>query len=343
MGGGLALVPELAAATRYAAICVGSAQVASVVLKKGKDSGQVLVVGCDSSSSSSSSYNTGGLDLAGEGGVGRNKTYVPEPKPFMEVFNPRTALLVLGRNLTSRLALWMNELQENLNEAVEREEESEEEEGLDVDVPPFRPVVSKALVGVAMDYAVLILKRTFEILASTLVEPKLACKLLKDFHDSAKRKRLKYFFDSDLSLKVRVVTGATRVRKCARTAARGAFLGFLAELTINEVVVIYRTAKLAKDEDNTYSESLCEKEGRYYTDSLDYFQRHTLSNFVRVSSRFVFASVGVGVGSLISINEPKVLPAAFGKLGTVLGFAAGNFLGGKLVDVFLLEETTTGF
>ena len=61
------------------------------------------------------------------------------------------------------------------------------------------------------------------------------------------------------------------------------------------------------------------------------------SNFARVSCRLVFASVGVGFGSLITVAEPKVLPQAVGKLGTVLGFAVGDFCGGKIADYLLSQ------
>ena len=50
-----------------------------------------------------------------------------------------------------------------------------------------------------------------------------------------------------------------------------------------------------------------------------------------MSVRLVSASIGVGLGSLVAIGEPKLWPTA-GKVGTIVGFAIGDYAGGKLVD-----------
>ena len=119
-----------------------------------------------------------------------------------------------------------------------------EEEMMDVEVPPFRPVMAKAARGSVRDYAVLLLKRGMEIFASAFLDPHAACKLLKDHHASARRKRLRYFFDHRQPLRLRVQVGLYRVKRSSQTAARSALLGFLAELCVNEVLVIYRTVQV---------------------------------------------------------------------------------------------------
>ena len=176
------------------------------------------------------------------------KVYSPQPEPLVSVFRPRTLLVVLGRNFMSGLVPWMNELQDNINEAAEESagegSDDGEEEMMDVEVPPFRPVMAKAARGSVRDYAVLLLKRGMEIFASAFLDPHAACKLLKDHHASARRKRLRYFFDHRQPLRLRVQVGLYRVKRSSQTAARSALLGFLAELCVNEVLVIYRTVQV---------------------------------------------------------------------------------------------------
>ena len=65
--------------------------------------------------------------------------------------------------------------------------------------------------------------------------------------------------------------------------------------------------------------------------------RALVSHMSVALAMLVFASVGVGFGSLITVAEPKVLPQAVGKLGTVLGFAVGDFCGGKIADYLLSQ------
>ncbi|WZN63516.1 hypothetical protein HKI87_07g50650 [Chloropicon roscoffensis] len=335
---GLALIPDLASATRYAAICAGSAHAAkaAVSLKRGEG------VGSQGYLATASELDEALISMkTSNNNTIMKKVYSPQPEPLVSVFRPRTLLVVLGRNFMSGLVPWMNELQDNINEAAEESagegSDDGEEEMMDVEVPPFRPVMAKAARGSVRDYAVLLLKRGMEIFASAFLEPHAACKLLKDHHASARRKRLRYFFDHRQPLRLRVQVGLYRVKRSSQTAARSALLGFLAELCVNEVLVIYRTVQLSRDEDGTYADTIEEDEGKRFSDSLEYFQRQTASNFARVSCRLVFASVGVGFGSLITVAEPKVLPQAVGKLGTVLGFAVGDFCGGKIADYLLSQ------
>jgi len=315
---GLALAPELAQASRYAVICIASATAVQTTTRRDGGGGR-------------ESFLRVAFAAEEETSALSEKTYVPKPEPLLSVFKTRTLLMVAGRNLVSRLLPWMNELQENLNEAAESEDDGED---LELDVPPFKPVLRRAAQGSLRDYAVLFLKRIYEILASTSADPKLACKLLKDYHASAKRKRFKYFFQGSVADKVR--TGGLRVKKMTYTTARSACLGYLSEMTINQVLIVYKTALFARNGD-FYAERVCDEEDRNYDDFLDYFQHHTFLNMTRVGVRLVFASIGVGLGSLIYVSfEPKVLPAVT-KVGTVAGFALGDFCGGVLVDRFLIH------
>ena len=239
---GLALIPDLASATRYAAICAGSAQAAkaAVSLKRGSQGYLATASELDEALAS--------MKISNNNTIVKKKVYSPQPEPLVSVFRPRTLLVVLGRNFMSGLVPWMNELQDNINEAAEESagegSDDGEEEMMDVEVPPFRPVMAKAARGSVRDYAVLLLKRGMEIFASAFLEPHAACKLLKDHHASARRKRLRYFFDHRQPLRLRVQVGLYRVKRSSQTAAKSALLGFLAELCVNEVLVIYRTVQV---------------------------------------------------------------------------------------------------
>lgn len=59
--------------------------------------------------------------------------------------------------------------------------------------------------------------------------------------------------------------------------------------------------------------------------TINFIVQRSLLNVSNVSMRLVCASVGCGLGSLIA-GEPKFYP----KLGTVLGFTLGDFLGFSL-------------
>lgn len=241
---GLALIPDLASATRYAAICAGSAHAAkaAVSLKRGEGGSQGYLATASELDEALVSMKTSNNNTIVK------KVYSPQPEPLVSVFRPRTLLVVLGRNFMSGLVPWMNELQDNINEAAEESagegSDDGEEEMMDVEVPPFRPVMAKAARGSVRDYAVLLLKRGMEIFASAFLDPHAACKLLKDHHASARRKRLRYFFDHRQPLRLRAQVGLYRVKRSSQTAARSALLGFLAELCVNEVLVIYRTVQV---------------------------------------------------------------------------------------------------
>jgi len=255
-----------------------------------------------------------------------NKTYSATPEPLLSVFKLRTVVTVLGRNFVGVLIPWMNEFQGNLEESMEENEEWHyEDQDYDVEVPPFKPVLKKFGIRSFRDFSVLFLKRIYEILASSVVEPRLASKLLKDYHSSAIRKQVRFGFEG-LSLVRKLQVASSRVSRMTRTALRSACLGFLSEMTINEVVIVCRTIPSVRNDRDFEGEG--EYEGE---DALDYFQYHTFWNITRVSVRLVSASIGVGLGSLVAIGEPKLWPTA-GKVGTIVGFAIGDYAGGKLVD-----------
>ena len=221
--------------------------------------------------------------------------------------------------------VWMNKLQSDLAKLAEREEE--EDEQLDIEVPPFKPVLKKSVVGVGRDFSIQILRRIYEILACSVVEPKLGCKLLKNVHSSAIRKRLRYFF-AGVPLKQRLQIAGTNVQKMTLTCFRSSCLGYLAEMTVRELIILYRT---------WIWETINFEEDREYdgVSHLDYFQYHTFWNLVKISTRLSLTSLGVGLSSLMS-TQPEYWPAA-GKLPTMTGFMLGDLAGATLVTYLELK------
>ena len=219
----------------------------------------------------------------------------------------------------------MNQLQSDLAQLAEQEEE--EGEDLDIEVPPFKPVLRKTVVGIGRDLSIQILRRIYEILACSVVEPKLGCKLLKNVHLSAIRKRLRYFF-AGLPVKQKLQIAGNNVQKMSLTCLRSSCLGFLSEMTVRELIILYRT---------WIWETINFEEDREYdgVSHLDYFQYHTFWNLVRISTRLCLTSLGVGLGSLVS-TQPEAWPQA-GKLPTMAGFMLGDVAGAALVSYLELK------
>lgn len=234
-------------------------------------------------------------------------------------------LLNVNCSFMANTVVWMNKLQSDLAKLAEREEE--EDEQLDIEVPPFKPVLKKSVVGVGRDFSIQILRRIYEILACSVVEPKLGCKLLKNVHSSAIRKRLRYFF-AGVPLKQRLQIAGTNVQKMTLTCFRSSCLGYLAEMTVRELIILYRT---------WIWETINFEEDREYdgVSHLDYFQYHTFWNLVKISTRLSLTSLGVGLSSLMS-TQPEYWPAA-GKLPTMTGFMLGDLAGATLVTYLELK------
>ena len=150
-------------------------------------------------------------------------------------------------------------------------------------------------------------------------------------------------------------SASRRVGGMAQTAGRSSCLQYLSEMTINQLIIVYRTMPSVRNA-RVFGEEEFEGE-----DALDYFRHHTFWNAARVSVRLVCASLGAGVGSLASVGLVVKVAAASGdgkdgkgghgggsgsgrslkiwlvlaRLPTIVGFAIGDICGGKLVDCLI--------
>lgn len=313
MKAGLALVPELAQASRYASICIVSTTIASKAF-------------------SESSPGLGLFQVAQTDAV-RNqfgsKVYIAKPDPVLSVFKFRNVAQILGKNFMAHTVTWMNALQSNIAELAEEDEYDDSESELEV--PPFKPVIEQCGIGVIRDFSIQVVRRIYEHIASSLVEPRLACKLLKDAHKSAVRKRLRYCF-AGMPIHQRIQTACSNIYRMTFTVGRSACLGSLAELTVRELVIVYRTVPSVRNKRNFEDDE--EYEG---ISSLDYFQYHTFWNFTRISVRLLLASLAAGLGSLVAL-EPEFWPAA-GKLPTMAGWLIGETTGLVLVGYIQQKYT----